>query len=224
MRLVFPRLTGGRLCTVSAMREKENSMYQYVEKGAPTDYSSYQWVKQAPTVEALYELCKQGEVARVIIPQTWYGYGASVAMLSNHRSIKHHYRENKLKDYGTELSISSYQFLKHPDMRDMIRELQEQYPIFNEQDYSELETETLLEFLVDEISYVLIDDETDLWPETLYETKELVKELLESGEWDTRIEYWEYCRLDNDGATPYSEKTEIEELAKMITAKRVATK
>jgi hypothetical protein len=180
--------------------------------------------KQVASIEELYTLCKQGEVARVIIPQTWYGYGATVISLSNHRSIKKHYAENRFRDYGMQLSMSAYQFRKYPEFRDMIRELQEEYPVFNEQDYSELESETLLDFLVDEISYVLIEDEGGLWPETLYEIKEVVRELLESGNWENRIEYWEYCRLDNDGATPYSEKTEIEELAKMITAKRVATK
>jgi len=183
--------------------------------------------KQVGSIEALYDLCKQGEVARVIIPQTWYGYGATVISLSNHRSIKKHYAENKFRDYGTELSMSAYQFRKYPEFRDMIRELQEEYPVFNEQDYSELETETLLEFLVDEISYVLIEDETDIWPETLYETQEVVRLILEGyseKDWTTRIEWWEYCRLDSDGSTPYSEKTEIEELAKMVTAKRVATK
>ena len=180
--------------------------------------------KQVASIEELYTLCKQGEVARVIIPQTWYGYGATVISLSNHRSIKKHYAENRFRDYGMQLSMSAYQFRKYPEFRDMIRELQEEYPVFNEQDYSELESETLLDFLVDEISYVLIEDEGGLWPETLYEIKEVVRELLESGNWENRIEYWEYCRLDNDGATPYSEKTEIEELAKMVTAKRVATK
>jgi len=201
-------------------------MFEYVEKGAPTDYSSYQWIKQAPTIEALYELCKAGEVARVIIPQTWYGYGATVVSLSNHRSIKHHYRENRFKDYGMQLSMSAYQFHKYPDFRDMVRKLQEEYPVFNEQDYSELETEILLEFLVDEISYVITDweDTTHIWPDTLYETKEVVKAILEdySGDWDNRIDWYEYCRLDNDGATPYSERSEIEELAQMVKAKREA--
>jgi hypothetical protein len=204
-------------------------MFEYVEKGAPKDFSSYQWVKRAPSVEALYELCKQGEVARVIIPQTWYGYGATVVSLSNHRSIKHHYRENKFKDYGTQLSMSAYQFRKYPEFRDMIRELQEENPVFDSQDYSDLETETLMEFLVDEIASYLEETEDILSPTRGAHhswTKEYVREALEGyGEhWDTRIEWWEYCRLDNDGATPYSEKTEIEALAEQVKAKRVATK
>lgn len=185
-------------------------------------------LKSVATIEELYELCKAGEVFRVIIPQTWYGYGATVASLSNHRSIKHHYRENRFKDYGMQLSMSAYQFHKYPDFRDMVRELQEQDPVFDSQDYSELETEVLLEALVDEISYVITDweDTTHIWPETLYETKEAVREILESSytSYEDRIEWWEYCRLDTDGATPYSEKTEIEALAKQVTAKREATK
>jgi hypothetical protein len=211
-----PVAIGGRVCTVSAQREKERIMFQYIPKSVwfPTSVD----IKQAPTIEALEKLCKDGEVERVIIPFTYYGYGASLIDDSNKRSIEKHYAANRFKTYGYSLTMSSYQFLKHSDFRELIEELQETNPIFNEQDYSELETETELEFLVDEIETLLFKEDATL-PNGKYWEKEDIREALESGEADNRIEWWEFVEIDGDGATPYATEDDVKFLAELVKEK-----
>lgn len=191
-------------------------MFRYIPKSMwfPTSVD----VKHAATIEELIKLCKEGEVERVIIPTTYYGYGATLYDDSNRRSIKKHYAQNRFKDYGCNLTMSAYQFLKHEEFRELVRVLQEEYAVFNEQDYSELETETLLEFIVDEIETVLDNREATLPGGGPY-TKFYIEQILQSGNWDDRIEWWEYCHIDNDGATPYAEKKDIETLAFEVHAK-----
>lgn len=198
-------------------------MFRYIPKSMwfPTSVDE----KQVATIEELEKLCKSGEVERVIIPMTYYGYGASLVDDSNRRSIKKHYAANRFKDYGYSLTMSSYQFLKHEDFRELIEELQETNPVFNDSDYSELETETKLEFLVDEISYVVVNDETlEGWPNTLYETKDRVREILEDYNSPDSIDWYEFCCIDGDGYTPYAEKSDIEFLAEMVKEKGKSTK
>lgn len=198
-------------------------MFSYIPKSMwfPTSVD----VKEAATIEALLKLCKDGEVERVIIPNTYYGYGASLIDDSNRRSIARHYRANKLKSYGYALTMSAWQFINKEELRELVEELQEQYPIFDESDYSELETETKLDFIVDEIAYELVNDETSevlpLLPATLQETKDYVRDVLESrdADYSNRIDWWEYVTIDNDGATPYALKTDIQALAEMVKAK-----
>lgn len=197
-------------------------MFQYIPKSVwfPTSVDT----EQVATLEELEKRCKAGEVERVVIPGTYYGYGATLIDDSNRRSIKKHYAANRFKDYGYSLTMSSYQFLKHADFRELIEELQESNPVFLDSDYYELESETKLEFLVDEISYVVINsdnsEELELWPNTLYETKDVVREILEDYTSPDSIDWWEFCAIDNDGATPYAEKSDIEFLAAMVTEKR----
>lgn len=187
-------------------------MFQYIKKSRwfPTSVD----IERAPTIEALVKLCKEGEVERVVIPRTYYGYGETLIDESNRRSIKKHYAANRFKEYGYCLTMSSYQFLKHEEFRELIEELQEHDLVFNDQDYAELESETLLQFLADEIETVL-DREDFKLPNGGYWTKEKVREALEyRGEsYSTDIKWWEYCAIDNDGYTPYTEKKDIEELA-----------
>lgn len=194
-------------------------MFSYIPKSSwfPTTVDT----KQAPTIEELLKLCKAGEVERVIIPMTYYGYGSTLIDTSNLRSIQHHYSRARFQTHGYSLTMSASQFIRNEDYREMIEELQNQYPVFNEQDYSELETETKLEHLTDEVSYVLVNDEDSevfaLLPDTLAETKALVMAALLRGDWSDNIEWWEYCEIDNDGATPYSTKEQIQELAVLVS-------
>lgn len=192
-------------------------MFQYIPKSMWFDpKASYLSVdiEQVPTIEALVKLCKEGEVERVCIPMTYYGYGATLIDDSNRRSIKRHYAANRFKDYGYTLTMSSYQFLKHADFRELIEELQEKNPVFNEQDYFELEHETKLEFLVDEIETVLDKNEFFIGgKEGSYWTKHYVRLVLEDSGKHDRIEWWEYVEIDSDGTTPYAETKDIEELA-----------
>lgn len=214
MRLVITGNSGNGYVQLAQTvnNRKGRLMFQYIKKSMwfPTSVD----IEQVATIEELVKRCKAGEVERVIIPLTYYGYGETLIDESNRRSIKQHYAANRFKDYGYSLTMSSYQFLKHEDFRELIEELQEQNPVFNEQDYSELESETLLEFVADEIETVLFREEFTL-PNGDYWSKEKVKEALQyRGEsYSTDIEWWEYCSIDTDGATPYAEQKDIEELA-----------
>jgi hypothetical protein len=174
-------------------------------------------IKGAATIEELEKLCKAGEVERVIIPHTYYGYGATIIDDSNRRSIKRHYASNRFKDYGYSVTMSSYQFLKHWDFRELVEELQEQNPVFDEQDHSNLEYERKLEFLVDEIERVL--DKNDLFiagKASSYWTKRYVQSVLEdSGKFEP-IEWLDSVMVDMDGTTIYAETEDIEMLALQV--------
>lgn len=192
-------------------------MFEYIPKSRwfPTSVDT----EQVATLEELEKLCKAGEVERVIIPGTYYGYGATLIDDSNRRSIKKHYAANRFKDFGYSLTMSSYQFLKHAEFRELIEELQESNPVFLDSDYYELESETKLEFLVDEIATVLFSEDARKEDGTFWE-KEDIREILEDYTSPDSIDWWEFCAIDNDGATPYAEKSDIEFLAAMVTEKR----
>lgn len=178
----------------------------------------YEEEAQTPTIESLLKLCKEGEVKRVIIPNTYYGYGSTLIDDSNRRSIQKHYRKSRFTSEHYSLTMSASQFIRNADYREMIEDLAEREPIFNDTDYSYLETETKLEFLVTELYYVLWDENTSLW------TKPFIEEVLEAGEWDNRIEWWEYVEIDGDGYTPYATKEDIETLATLVQVKALEMK
>lgn len=223
MRLVFTGQSGkGYAQLVQQETSKGETMFQYIKKSIwfPTSVD----FRQAATIEELLKLCKQGEVERVVIPFTYYGYGSSLIDLSNSRSIERHYRKSRFKNYGYALTMSASQFVRNADYRELVEQLQEQYPVFDESDYSELETETKLEFLVDEISYALEKEDEKDWSiigAHLSWTKDKVREILESGDWDSRIEWWDYCEIDSDGATPYSTEEQIAHLTALVKTKAV---
>lgn len=226
MHLVSTGLKSGRgYVQLAHQREKEIVMFQYIPKSMWFDpKASYLSVdiKQVATIEELVKLCKEGEVERVIIPLTYYGYGATLLDDSNRRSIKRHYAANRFKDYGYTLTMSSYQFLKHEDFRELVEELQEKNPVFDDSDYSELETETLLEFLVDEIATVLFKEDARKEDGTYWE-KEDIRNVLVDYTLEDRIEWWEFCEIDMDGATPYAKTEDIEFLAELVKEKGKST-
>ena len=184
--------------------------------------------QQVATIDELLKLCKAGEVARVIIPMTYNGYGSTLVDDSNSRSIERAYPRARFTREEHSLTMSAQQFIRNEHYREMIRALVEDCIVFNDQDHSELETETQLEFLVDEISYVLINDETsEIWdslPDTLAETKAVVEEVLCSGDWQDNIEWWEYVIIDNDGYTPYATKEQVAELATLVSVRYLEMK
>ena len=159
---------------------------------------------------------------------TYSGYGASLVDDSNSRSIERAYPRARFTREEHSLTMSAQQFIRNEHYRDMIEALVNDYIVFNDQDHSELETETKLEFLVDEVSYVLINDETsEIWeslPDTLAETKALVERVLESGEWDNRIEWWEYVIIDGDGYTPYAKTEDVATLATLVSVRYLEMK
>lgn len=169
-------------------------MFQYIPKSMwfPTSVD----LKQAATIEELEKLCKEGEVERVVIPMTYYGYGASLIDDSNRRSIKRHYRANRFKSYGYALTMSAYQFLKHFEFRELVEELQEQHPVFDTQDYSNLETETKESAFDD---WVASDIDSELSPDQLRDVLNYFGS-----------DVCELVEIDSDGATPYVSKENID--------------
>lgn len=175
--------------------------------------------KQTATIDSLLQLCKDGEVKRVIIPHTYYGYGATLIDDSNHRSIQRHYKKSRFTKEHYSLTMSASQFVRNSHYREFIQELAEQDPLFDEQDYSNLEHETKLEFIVDEIESEL--DRAGLFiagKASSYWTKHYVEMLLTDSGAHEEIEWWEFVVIDVDGATPYAEKTDITRLALEVQA------
>ena len=198
-------------------------MFRYLEKHS---WWSTLEEKQVATIDELVKLCKAGEVERVIIPNTYYGYGSTLIDDSNIRSIQRHYKKSRFKMMQYNLTMSASQFIRNEHYRELVQELQEQYPVFDEQDYSELENETKLEFLIDEIESVLDSKELFIAGNaSSYWTKHYIREVLEyrggHPDDDITIEWWEAVEIDNDGATPYAEKTDIERLALEVQEKSI---
>ena len=194
--------------------------YKPVDMSRQSFYSSYHTLEVA-TIEELIELCKAKEVDRVIIPMTFdfEGYGADLISLSNSRSIKRDYK-NRVKPYGHELSISAWQFLKHEEFQEMIATLQENYPIYDEGDYSQLESETHEQHLVDELGYALRDDSRfELWDD------ENIRSVLHSGGYMVgelpQLDWWELVSTDNDGLTPYIKQEDFDEFLELFKARAV---
>jgi hypothetical protein len=198
-------------------------MFRYLEKHS-------WWVtleeKQVATIEELMKLCRAGEVERVIIPMTYSGYGASLIDMSNARAIERHYRKARFKNVQYNLTMSASQFLRNEHYREFIEELQEQYPVFDEQDYDELENETKLEFIVGEIESVLDSKELFIGgKKDAYWTKHYVELVLHDGGWlegeREPIQWWEKVEIDNDGLTPYATEEDVETLAMAVQARSI---
>lgn len=194
--------------------------YKPVDMSRQSFYSSTHTLEVA-TIDELIQLCKNKAVDRVIIPQTFdfEGYGADLMSLSNSRSIKRDYK-SRVKAYGHELSISAWQFLKHEEFREMIQGLEENYPVYDEEDYSQLESERHEQFLVFEIYYAFRQDETisEDWSE------EKIRDVLHSGygHGNTELpflEWWELVSTDNDGLTPYMKDEEFQEFLSVFKAR-----
>lgn len=166
--------------------------------------------KQVATIDELLALCKSGDVARVIIPMTYYGYGSTIVDESNLRSIQKAFKRNRLKTYQYSLTMSAWQFIHNEELREMVEQLQEQYVVFSDDDHSQLESEYKFKACVDELFYTLLTDDAydDL-------SKDEIEEVLLSGEWDTRIEWWNLVQVANDGYTIYISKED----AKILKAK-----
>lgn len=183
-------------------------MFMYIEAGNyGPDIDS---IVDVATIDELLARCKMGIVARVIIPMTFNGYGESLIDTSNRRSIQKHYAANRFKMHKGYLTVSAYQFKTHAWVRELIEELQEKYPIFDEQDYNELESETITEFVIDELLYANIRD--DNFPDL---DREEIKRVLFSGSWAEDdlppIEFWEFAFIEG-GDTPAMYDKDFEKL------------
>lgn len=182
-------------------------MFRYITKGLygpAIDNAEY-----VATIDELLELCKSGDVARVIIPMTGYYYGAGIMDESNRRSIQRDYAANRFKDFQGDLTVSAYQFVKHEWIRELIENLQENYPVYDDSDYSELEQEKITEFVVDELYYANIHD--DNFPDL---DREEIERVLFSGSWQVGdlepIEFWNYAQMEDWGRSVYMEEKNFE--------------
>lgn len=204
-------------------------MFSYVPKDLASIrgsfYSSYP-TAQVATIEELERLCKSGQVDRVIIPMTYTleGYGADLISLANSASIKRDYGR-RVKEYGHELSISAWQFMKYEEFREIIEKLQNDYPLYDDEAYSMLESERHEEFMVDEIYYATRQDEA-LPDWTVEDIREILHSTVEPQGWqpdgtwsDTRLEWWDIVSTDNDGLTPYMKDEEFAAFLELFKAR-----
>lgn len=197
-------------------------MFNYV----PIDKSKLSYhatTEQVATIEELEALCRAKQVDRVIIPMTFdfEGYGADLISLSNSRSIKRDYK-SRVKAYGHELSISAWQFLKHEEFREMIETLQNDYPLYDDEDHSMLENETHEQHLVDELDWAIRQD-SETFKEDWSEDK--IREVLHSGGWTVgeldQLEWWELVQTDNDGLTPYMKEEDFTAFIEVFKARAI---
>ena len=184
-------------------------MYTYIENGLYGPNIDNK--KDVATIEELLTLCKAGEVARVIIPMTGYLYGTGIMEESNRRSIQRDFAANRFKDFQGDLTVSAYQFKTHEWLRNLIENLQEQGPLYDDSDYYQLEQETITEFVIDELFYANIKD--DEFPDL---DREEIERVLFSGSWHqgdlSPIEYWEYAQMEDWGRSVYMEDKAFEKL------------
>lgn len=196
--------------------------YKPIDMSRQSFYTSTHTLEVA-TIEELEALCRAKQVDRVIIPMTFdfEGYGADLVSLSNSRSIKRDYK-SRVKAYGHELSISAWQFLKHEEFREMIETLQNDYPLYDDEDHSMLENETHEQHLVDELHYAIRQDSetfTEDWSE------DRIREVIHSGGWNVgelaQLEWWELVQTDNDGLTPYMKEEDFTAFIEVFKARAI---
>jgi len=179
-------------------------MFMYIEAGLyGPDFDS---VVDVADIDELLARCKMGIVARVIIPMTFSGYGESLIDTSNRRSIQRDFAANRFKMHKGYLTVSAYQFKTHEWVRELIETLQEKYPVYDDSDHSKLESETLTEFVVDELRYAHIHD--DNFPEL---DREEIERVLFDTDHGERIEYWEWAFIEG-GDTPAIQVKDFETL------------
>ena len=173
-------------------------MYRYIVAGLYGPEIDEE--KQVATIDELLALCKSGDVARVIIPSTYYGYGETLVDESNRRSIKRHYSRARFKEYKYSLTMSASQFIRNEDYREMIQGLQEEYAVFDETDHSELEYETKFEEVLN-----LLDRETpgDDFPELTREEIESVMNWRGDAPDYECFDFLDVVEIDLDGTTVY---------------------
>lgn len=180
-------------------------MYRYIVAGLYGPEIDEE--KQVATIYELLALCKSGDVARVIIPSTYYGYGETLVDESNRRSIKRHYPRARFKEYKYSLTMSASQFIRNAEYRDMVMGLEEEYAVFDESDHSELEYDTQFEEVLN-----LLDRETpgDDFPELTREEIEAVMTWRGEAPDYESFDFSDYVEFDLDGTTVYIHENNYE--------------
>lgn len=171
----------------------DSSAGKHVELGMPLDHDD---------IKA--KLKEHSEVSHVFIPQTWFGYGASLVMLANNEALERDYGK-RVHTIGTELAFTRAQIIRFPDLWELIAGLAYDYPVYDEETFSRMETETLTDF----VRECLQDELPDVDPETVTDWL-----------WEN-TEVWmdgQTAYIDSDGCTPYMSKESLEALVVAFNA------
>lgn len=161
---------------------------RYSDMGMPHDREDMKtWLKDNP------------EVTHVVIPNSWFGYGATLISLANNESITRGFGK-RTHTVGTELMFTRNQVMRFDDLVELITYLAYDYPVHDDETFSRLETETIIEHVRDCLREETGDDD------------ETISDWL----WDN-VELWsdgETCFIDSDGLTPYMSEDSLAQLVR----------
>lgn len=162
-------------------------------------YPEYESVPGS-TFEELLEYVKKnenGNITRVVIPRTGYGYASSLIERANSEWLENHY-PRAIKNVCFNVTISRWKFLhaSGEELRELIQKLAEDHPLIDDEIHSRLETEAKEEAWH---GWAASEIDSDLSPEELRD----VLEYFSTG-------IWEILEIDTDGITVYLPKREIE--------------
>lgn len=145
------------------------------------------------------------DISRVVIPQTYYGYGASLVDRANSEWLERHY-PRAIKNVCYNVTISRWKFLhaSGEELRELIQGLAEDYPLIDEEIHSRLEAEAKQEAFN---SWAASDIDPDLEPEQLEDVMAYTG-LIPA--------VWELLKVDSDGATIYADKEDIALMQRLI--------
>lgn len=152
----------------------------------------------------LYDYVKTNkDVARVVIPHTYYGYGSSLIDNANSEWLELHY-PRAVKNVEFNVTISRWKFLHSSgeELREIIEKLAEDYPLISDDIHARLETEAKQEAFT---AWIASDIDPDMTPEQIEDVMSYLG-----------LSVWEIAFMDNDGATVYTEKADIESLQTAI--------
>ena len=134
------------------------------------------------------------EIAFVSIPHTYIGYESTLVSDSNHACLLEQFPDNVVY-FGRELHIRQEEFFEDSsEIVDIYFTLKNDYPVFDDTHYSDLEFDTLNDHVFDEMKFEL-EIEYDEY-----------QEFLDKAE----ISISEYCIIDNDGSTPYMSQDDFD--------------
>ena len=157
-------------------------------------YPRYKSVEVYTFQEFLDYVKANKDVWRVVVPHTAYGYGTTLVDSANIEWLETNFkRAIQLVEYNATFSRSK--FLRDEYVQEIIAGLVD-YPLLSDDIHSRLETEAFEEAWQ---SWAASDIDSELSPTELRD----VLDYFSTG-------LWEVLQIDNDGATVYLPKSEIE--------------
>lgn len=143
------------------------------------------------------------DISRVVIPHTYYGYGASLVHRANSEWLEHHY-PRAIKNQCFNVTISRWKFLhaSGEELRELIEKLAEDYPLIDDETHSRLEADEIAQAFN---SWAASEIDADLEPGQ-------IMDILEYSGWGLG----ELLQIDTDGITVYMPNRERDNVRNLI--------